>query len=177
MSRQNQKPHGKHKIALVLPWVFGFAVRYLVFAVKYLGLREVFCFCREVFGFAVRFLFLPWGFRFCREVFCFCCEVFGFAVRFLVLSWGILFLPWGLWFCREVFGFAVRYFVFAARFLVLPWQLWATVPLNMFNHPIKTLQARILNFDLMNLPHFLSRQLSLRNVFRTRNSQNRPYHF
>ena len=55
MSRQNQKPHGKHKIALVLPWVFAFAVRYLVFAVKYLGLREVFCFCRAVFVFAVRF--------------------------------------------------------------------------------------------------------------------------
>ena len=49
-SRQNQKPHGKNKIphvktkycktkiALVLPWVFAFAVRYLVFAVKYLVL-------------------------------------------------------------------------------------------------------------------------------------------
>ena len=157
LSRQNQKPHGKHKIALVLSWVFAFAVRYLVFAVKHWGLREVFCFCRAVFV---------------------------FAVRFSVLTWGILFLLWSIWFCREVFcfcrevfGFAVRYFVFAARFLVLPWQLWATVPLNMFNLPIKTLQARILNFDLMNLPHFLSRQLSLRNVFLTRNSQNRPYHF
>ena len=44
-SWQNQKPHGKNKIlysknkiALVLPWVFAFAVRYLVFAVEYLVL-------------------------------------------------------------------------------------------------------------------------------------------
>ena len=107
-SRQNQILHSKSKIALVLPWVFAFAVKYLVFAVKYLVLpwsiwfsREVFGFSCEVFGFAVRSLFLPWGFRFCREVFCF---------------------------CRGVFGFAVRYFVFAMRFLVLPWQFWATVP-------------------------------------------------
>ena len=106
-SRQNQILQSKSKIALVLPWVFAFAVRYLVFAVKYLVLPWGLWFCREGFGFvvryfvfAVRFLFLPWGFRFCREVFCF---------------------------CREVFGFAVRYFVFAMRFLVLPWQLWATV--------------------------------------------------
>ena len=76
-SRQNQILHSKNKIALVLPWVFAFAVRYLVFAVKY--------------------LVLPWGFWFCREVFCFCCEIFGFAVRFL-------FLPWGFWFCRDSCG-------------------------------------------------------------------------
>ena len=69
-SRQNQIPHSKNKIGLVLPWVFPFAVRYLVFAVKYLD--------------------LSWGLLFCREVFCFCREVFGFAVRFLVL-------PWQLW--------------------------------------------------------------------------------
>ena len=37
-SRQNQIPHSKNKIALVLPWVFTFAVRYLVFAVKCLVL-------------------------------------------------------------------------------------------------------------------------------------------
>ena len=37
-SRQNQMLHSKNKIALVLPWVFAFAVRYLVFAVKYLVL-------------------------------------------------------------------------------------------------------------------------------------------
>ena len=57
-SQQNQKPHGKNKIthgktknrtakpnnsqqkqiALVLPWVFGFTVKYLVFAVRYLVL-------------------------------------------------------------------------------------------------------------------------------------------
>jgi len=44
-SRQNQKPHGKTKyftakakLALVLPWIFAFAVRYLVFDVKYLVL-------------------------------------------------------------------------------------------------------------------------------------------
>ena len=42
--KQNQKPHGKtkyftvSKMALVLPWVFAFAVGYLVFAVKYLVL-------------------------------------------------------------------------------------------------------------------------------------------
>ena len=35
-SRQNQILHSKNKIALVLPWVFAFAVRYSVFAVKYL---------------------------------------------------------------------------------------------------------------------------------------------
>ena len=86
-SRQNQILHSKSKIALVLPWVFAFAVRYLVFAVKYLVLPWGLWFCREVFGFAVRyfvfavrFLVLPWGFRFCREVFCFCREDFGFAV-------------------------------------------------------------------------------------------------
>ena len=50
-------------------------------------------------------------------------------------------------------------------------------PSKCYNHPSKTSQARILNFDLMNLPHFLRGQLSLRNVLRTRNSQNRPYHF
>ena len=38
ISRQNQILHSKHKIALVLPWVFAFAVRYLAFAVKYLFL-------------------------------------------------------------------------------------------------------------------------------------------
>ena len=37
-SRQNQILHSENKIALVLPWVFAFAVRYLVFAVKYLVL-------------------------------------------------------------------------------------------------------------------------------------------
>ena len=64
--------------------IFAFAVRYLVFVVKY--------------------LVLPWGLRFCREV-------SGFAVRVLVLSWGILFLPWsilflpwGFCFCRDSCG-------------------------------------------------------------------------
>ena len=33
--------------------VFGFAVRYFVFAVRFLVLPWCFCFCREVFGFAV----------------------------------------------------------------------------------------------------------------------------
>ena len=108
-SRQNQIDqilHSKSKIALVLPWVFVFAVRYLVSTVKYLVLSWGLWFCREVFAFvvryfvfAVRFSVLPWGFFFCREI-------FGFAVRFL-------FLPWGFRFCREVF-------VFAVRFLVLP---------------------------------------------------------
>ena len=37
-SWQNQILHCKNEIALVLPWVFAFAVRYLVFAVKYLVL-------------------------------------------------------------------------------------------------------------------------------------------
>ena len=54
-SRQNQILHSKSKIALVLPWVFAFAVRYLVFAVKYLVLPWSFYFCLEVFGFAVRY--------------------------------------------------------------------------------------------------------------------------
>ena len=69
-SRQNQILHSKSKIALVLPWVFAFAVRYLVFAVKY--------------------LVLPWGLWFCREGFGFAVTYFFFAVRFLVL-------PWQLW--------------------------------------------------------------------------------
>ena len=81
LSRQNQRPHGKTKYftaktkyltakanthgkteaILFLLWsiwfcrdVFGFAVRYFVFAVRFLW------FCRDVFGFAVRFLVLPW---------------------------------------------------------------------------------------------------------------------
>ena len=37
-SRQNQILHSKNKIALVLPWVFAFAVRYLAFAMRYLVL-------------------------------------------------------------------------------------------------------------------------------------------
>ena len=74
-SRQNQILHSKNKIALVLPWVFAFAVRYLVFAVKY--------------------LVLPWGLWFCREGFGFVVRYFVFAVRFSVLPWGILFLSWG----------------------------------------------------------------------------------
>ena len=89
-SRQNQILHSKNKIALVSPWVFAFAVRYLVFAVKYLFLPWGLWFCREGFGFvvryfvfAVRFLFLPWGFLCCHEVVCFCHEV--------------LVLPWQLW--------------------------------------------------------------------------------
>ena len=65
-SRQNQILHSKSKIALVLAWVFAFAMRNLVFA-------------------AVQYLILPWGLWFCREV-------FGFVVHEL----GILFLPWGL---------------------------------------------------------------------------------
>ena len=86
-SRQKQIPTAKPKLFCFCCEVFGFAVRYFVFAVRLLVLpwgfwfcREVFCFCREVFGFAVKFLFLPWGFRFWREVFCFCREVFGFAL-------------------------------------------------------------------------------------------------
>ena len=89
-SWQNQILHSKNKIALVLPWVFGFAMRYLVFAVKYLVLLWGLWFCGEGFGFvvryfvfAVRFLFLPWGFLCCHEVVCFCHEV--------------LVLPWQLW--------------------------------------------------------------------------------
>ena len=103
-SRQNQILHSKNKIALVLPWVFAFAVRYLVFAVKYLVLPWGLWFCREVF------LFLPWGFWFCRDVFVFWgfrfCRVryFVFAVRFSVLPWSILFLPWAFWFCRDSCG-------------------------------------------------------------------------
>ena len=68
-SWQNQILHSKSKIALVLLWViFAFAVRYLVFAVKY--------------------LVLPWGLWFRREVFAFVMRyIFVFAVRFLVLLW------------------------------------------------------------------------------------------
>ena len=79
-SRQNQILHSKSKIALVLPWVFAFVVRYF----------RVFGFWSEAFGFAVRSLVLPWGFCFCREV-------FGFAVMFL-------FLPWGFGFAVTVVG-------------------------------------------------------------------------
>ena len=79
-SRQNQRPHGKNKYftaktkyltakanthgktkaILFLLWsiwfcreVFGFAVTYFVFAVRFLVSPWCFCFCREVFGFAV----------------------------------------------------------------------------------------------------------------------------
>ena len=87
-SRKSKYPRQiKIKAILFLLWciwfcreVFGFAVRYFVFAVRFLVLPWCFCFCREVFGFAVMFLFLPWGFWFCRDV-------FVFAVRFLVLPW------------------------------------------------------------------------------------------
>ena len=86
-SWQNQVLHSKSKIALVLLWVFAFAMGYLVFAVRSLVLLwdfwfccQVFCFCREVF---VKFLFLAWGCWFCREVFCICREVFGFVVTVL----------------------------------------------------------------------------------------------
>ena len=77
-SWQNQILHSKNKIALVLTWVFAFAVRYLV---------------------------LQWGFcRFCLEGFGFVVRYFVLAVRFSVLSWVILFLPWGFWFCRDSCG-------------------------------------------------------------------------
>ena len=69
-SQQNQILHSKSKIALGLPWVFAFAMRYLFFAV---GI----CFCHEVFVFAVRF--------------------FGFAVRYFVFAMTFLVLPWQLW--------------------------------------------------------------------------------
>ena len=36
-SRQNQILHSKSKIALVLPWVFAFALRYFGFAVTFVG--------------------------------------------------------------------------------------------------------------------------------------------
>ena len=52
--------HGKTKAILFLLWsiwfcheVFGFAVRYFVFAVRFLVLPWCFCFYHEVFGFAV----------------------------------------------------------------------------------------------------------------------------
>ena len=96
-SRQNQILHSKSKIALVLPWVFAFAVKYLVFAVKY--------------------LVLPWSIWFFLWSIWFCREVFVFAVRFSVLPWGILFLPWGFWFCREVFCFCHEVFGFAVTVL------------------------------------------------------------
>ena len=69
-SQQNQILHSKSKIALGLPWVFAFAMRYLFFAV---GI----CFCHEVFVFAVRF--------------------FGFAVTYFVFAMRFLVLPWQLW--------------------------------------------------------------------------------
>ena len=92
-SRQNQILHSKSKIALVLPWVFAFAVRYLVFAVNYLVLSWGVCregFVVRYFVFAVSFLVLQWGFCFCREV-------FGFAVRYFVFAVSFLVLPWHLW--------------------------------------------------------------------------------
>ena len=68
-SRQNQILHSKNKIALVLPWVFAFAVSYLVFAVKYLVLPWALWFSREVLVLSGSILFLTWGFWFCHEVF------------------------------------------------------------------------------------------------------------
>ena len=78
-SWQNQILHSKNKIALVLTWVFAFAVRYLV-------LQWGFCrFCLEGLG------------TFCREVFCSCREVFGFVVSYFVFAVRFLVLPWQLW--------------------------------------------------------------------------------
>ena len=95
-SRQNQILHSKSKIALVLPWVFAFAVRYLVFAVKYLVLP----WGLSLFSFAVRSLVLSWGILFLQWGFCFCREVFGFAVRYFVFAVRFLVLPWQLWALR-----------------------------------------------------------------------------
>ena len=81
---------GKNKIALFLPWLFAFTVRYLVFAVKYLVLPWGLWFCREGFGFVVRYFVFAGGFWFCREV-------FGFAVRYFVFAVRLLVLPWQLW--------------------------------------------------------------------------------
>ena len=81
-SRQNKKPHGKNKIPhskskialfcrgyLLLLW--GNGIWFLLWSIWFC--REVFGFVVRYFVFAVRFLVLPWGF-------CFCHEVFGFAV-------------------------------------------------------------------------------------------------
>ena len=111
LSRQKQKSHGNNKIphgkikyyaaiALVLQWVFAFAVRYLVFAVKYLVLP----WGLSLFGFAVRSLVLSWGILFLQWGFCFCREVFGFAVRYFVFAVRFLVLPWGFWFCLDSWG-------------------------------------------------------------------------
>ena len=82
-SRQNQMLHGKSKIAFnwfcrgYWLWPWGICMVFAVYLVLPWGLW----FCREVFGFVVRYfvfavrfsvlpwgiLFLPWGFWFCRE--------------------------------------------------------------------------------------------------------------
>ena len=59
--------HGKTKAILFLLWSIWFC-------------REVFGFAVRYFVFAVRFLVLPWGILFLPWCFCFCREVFGFAV-------------------------------------------------------------------------------------------------
>ena len=59
--------NGKTKAILFLLWSIWFC-------------REVFGFAVRYFVFAVRFLVLPWGILFLPWCFCFCREVFGFAV-------------------------------------------------------------------------------------------------
>ena len=66
-SWQKQIPTAKPKLFCFLCEVFGFAMRYFAFAVRFWVCSEVFCFCREVFGFAGMFLVLPWGFWFCSD--------------------------------------------------------------------------------------------------------------
>ena len=78
---KNQIPHGKSKYPRQNQSYFAFAVKYLV---NYLVLPWSIWFCREVFGFAMRYfvfavrlLVLPWCFCFCREVFGFAVTVVG----------------------------------------------------------------------------------------------------
>ena len=86
-SRQNQKPHGKNKIPHSKSKIALFCRGYLLLLWSIWFCREVFGFVVRYFVFAVRFLVLPWGFCFCREVFGFAVRYFVFALRFLVLPW------------------------------------------------------------------------------------------
>ena len=83
--RQNQKPHSKTKDLMAKPNTSQQKPNTSRQKQIPMAKPKLFCSCSEVFGFAMRYfvfavMFLSWGFWFC-------CDVFVFAMRFLVLPW------------------------------------------------------------------------------------------
>ena len=116
-SRQNQKPHGKTKYFIAKTKYLTAKANTHGKTKAILLLLWSIWFCREVSGFAVRyfvfavrFLVLPWGILFLPCGFWFGRNVFVFAVRFLVLPWQL----WAtiknstfcyyIWYIRQHFG-------------------------------------------------------------------------